>query len=158
MTLAHPPPQLETGPDQGRTLLSLSATAPQGGHCGDRSHRASLAAASKTACRAPLPSRALLMGSAGLRPEGAHAAVIVRPAHRSLWATRRRICYCCGLVGLARPHSTWVMVPALSPISSSCRAPRLMAWSRATTVPQSSAECWLVIQGGQGSSAAPFGP
>ena len=53
----------------GQTALSRSAIAPHAAHCGEWTHRRSLAAASITAALPPLPSHALLMDSAGfLRP------------------------------------------------------------------------------------------
>ena len=63
-----------------------------------------------------------------------------------------------GWAGLARPQRSCASAPALSPTRTSWRAPHRWAWSRATTVPHSSAACCVVIQGGHGSSIAPAGP
>ena len=63
----------------GQTALSRSAIAPQAAHCGEWTHRRSLAAASITAALPPLPSHALSMESAGLSSDCTQQRVTCSP-------------------------------------------------------------------------------
>ena len=78
----------------GRTALSRSAMAPHAAHCGECTHRRSLAAASITAALPPLPSHALLIESAGLSSDCTQQRVTCSPVQRRRCAILRRM-RCC---------------------------------------------------------------
>ena len=154
----HPPIQTGRGTVHGRTALSRSAIAPHAAHCGELTHRRSFAAASITAALPPLPSHARLMESAGFSADCTQQRVSCSPVQRRRWAILRRMRCCWTLPAPALPQRSWASAPMLSPTSTRRRARRACASSSATSVPHSSAACWVVTHAGHSDRSAPPGP
>ena len=109
-------------------------------------------------CSAPPSSQALLMESAGLSSDCTQRRVTYNPVQRRRCAILRRMRCFWTLPAPALPQSSWASAPMLSPTSTRRRARRACASSSATSVPHSSAACWVVTHAGYSARSAPPGP